>query len=96
MRLASFNLTVKTYRPSRVVRSDRLLQFLSQGHKLDPLLVGKLPLAYVPLVEELMWREVLRPPRLRPRWLELPQAAGLLATLQEGLTLLDLTERIAS
>jgi uncharacterized protein (TIGR02421 family) len=69
-----------------------LLQHLAAGGSLEPLLLGKLPLDQVPVVEELRWREVLRPPVLRPRWIEHPQAAGRLAAARRGLSVLDLVE----
>lgn len=69
---------------------DRLLRHLGSGHPLDPLLVGKLSLDYVPVVQELQLRGVLRPPVLRPRWLTAPQSQDRLRALRAGLTVLDL------
>jgi uncharacterized protein (TIGR02421 family) len=69
---------------------DRLLRHLADGHPLDPLLVGKVPLAYVPVVEELRWRGVLSPPRLQPRWLTAPGSQERLAAIRAGLGMADL------
>jgi hypothetical protein len=44
------------------------------------------------LVEELVEREVLRPPWIRPRWLELGGAPERLERACEGMTVLDLVE----
>jgi uncharacterized protein (TIGR02421 family) len=69
---------------------DRLLRHLADGHPLDPLLVGKVPLAYVPVVEELQWRGVLSPPRLQPRWLTAAGSQDRLAAVRAGLSIVDL------
>ncbi|MBW3578637.1 MAG: DUF1704 domain-containing protein [Actinobacteria bacterium] len=73
-----------------------LLAHLAGGGSLDALLVGKLPLAAVPVVDELRARQVLRPPRVRPRWLDRPEAARRLDELRAGRSLLDLVEGIAA
>jgi uncharacterized protein (TIGR02421 family) len=68
----------------------RLVEYLRQGHKLKPLLVGKLPLEDVLMVEELLSRGVLRAPALRPRWLDLDGASERLEVLKRGATVDDL------
>ena len=52
--------------------------------------LGKIAIDHVPLVEELILREVLEPAPLRPRWLEGEEAAARLARAREGLRPLDL------
>jgi uncharacterized protein (TIGR02421 family) len=69
---------------------DRLLHHLADGRPLDPLLVGKVPLAYLPVVEELQWRGVLNPPRLQPRWLTAADSQDRLAAIRAGLRIVDL------
>jgi uncharacterized protein (TIGR02421 family) len=70
----------------------RVLEFISEHKDVGPLLLGKLSLDHVPLVEELVDREVLRPPWIRPRWLEYPGAEERLARAYEGMSVLDLAE----
>jgi uncharacterized protein (TIGR02421 family) len=70
----------------------RILEFLAERKEVTPLLVGKISLDHVPLVEELVEREVLRPPWIRPRWLELGGAPERLERACEGMTVLDLVE----
>jgi uncharacterized protein (TIGR02421 family) len=60
---------------------------------LEPLLVGKIALEHVPLIEELLWRRVLKPPRLRPRWLGVRGAQERLSLVHEGLRPADLIGR---
>jgi uncharacterized protein (TIGR02421 family) len=93
----AFRVTMRVYRSGGLTKDaiylrglDRLLRHLAEGHRLDPLLVGKVPLTYVPVVEELQWRGVLRPPRLQPRWLTAPGSEDRLATIRAGLGILDL------
>jgi uncharacterized protein (TIGR02421 family) len=96
----AFRVTMRVYRSGGLTKDaiylrglNRLLRHLAGGHSLDPLLVGKVPLDYVPVVQELRWRGVLRGPRLQPRWLDpeaTPGAQDRLAAIRAGLGLLDL------
>jgi uncharacterized protein (TIGR02421 family) len=51
-----------------------LLEALAEGTSLDVLLVGKFALDHIPLIQDLLDREVLHPPWVRPRWLDVPGA----------------------
>ena len=70
----------------------RLLEALEEGASLDVLLVGKLALDHVPLIQDLLDRGVLKPPWVRPRWLDVPGAQERLAGLREGASVTDLYE----
>lgn len=70
-----------------------LLAYLGRGGSLDPLLVGKIALDHMEVVKELQFREVLLPPRFRPRYLELPEAKARLEKLRAGATLMDLAKK---
>ena len=70
----------------------RLLDYLKGGGDLDPLFVGKFAISHVPVIEELLWRQVLRTPPLRPRYLESDSAQLLLKRIRDGLTVIDLVE----
>ena len=52
----------------------RILQALAEGLTLDVLFVGKLALDHIPLIQDLLDRDVLNPPWVRPRWLDVPGA----------------------
>lgn len=93
----AFHIAMRVYRGSGLTKDalylrglDRLLRYLAEGNPLEPLLVGKLPLQYVPVVQELQWRGVLSPPRLQPRWLAAPGAAARIDAVRAGLGVLDL------
>jgi uncharacterized protein (TIGR02421 family) len=70
----------------------RLLEALAEGSSLDVLFVGKLALDHVPLIQDLLDRDVLSAPWVRPRWLDVPGAHERLDRLREGATVTDLYE----
>jgi len=70
----------------------RILEALAEGIGLDVLFVGKLALDHVPLIQELLDREVLQAPWVRPRWLDVPGAQERLERLQAGASVTDLYE----
>jgi uncharacterized protein (TIGR02421 family) len=68
----------------------RVLEYIRAGSPLEPLLIGKIALDQIQLIEELLGRDVLRPPALSPHWLEGPVADERLAAARAGMTPLDL------
>jgi uncharacterized protein (TIGR02421 family) len=95
----SFTMTMRVYRAGGLTKDaiylrglDRLLRHLGSGGAIEPLLAGKLPLSDIPLVEELQWRGLIKPPRLTPRWMQVEGASERLAALADGMTVLDLME----
>jgi uncharacterized protein (TIGR02421 family) len=74
----------------------RLLEALAEGISLVTLFVGKLSLDHVPLIQDLLEREVLQAPWVRPRWLDVPGAQERLDRLRAGASVMDLYERDAS
>ncbi len=73
-----------------------LLARLAEGVALDTLLLGKVSLPWLPVVEELRWRHILQPPRLRPHFLEEDAARARLQRIRSGLTVRQLAEEIAT
>ena len=69
---------------------SRVLEFVSERRTIEPLLVGKLSLDNVPLVEELIERNILQPARIRPRWAEGGDAEKRLARAFDGMSVRDL------
>ena len=70
----------------------RLLEAIAEGSSLDVLFVGKLALDHIPLIQDLLDREVINPPWVRPRWLDVPGAQERLDRLREGASVIDLYE----
>jgi uncharacterized protein (TIGR02421 family) len=74
----------------------RILEALADGGSLDVLFVGKLSLDHIPLIQDLLDREVLQAPWVRPRWLDVPGAQERLDKLRGGASVTDLYEGDAS
>lgn len=70
----------------------RILEALTEGGSLDVLFVGKLSLDHVPLIEDLLDRGILKPPWVRPRWLDVPGAQERLDRLRAGASVMQLYE----
>jgi len=70
----------------------RILEALADDCSLDVLFVGKLSLDQVPMIQDLLDREVLRPPWVRPRWLDVPGAQEGLGKLRGGVAVTALYE----
>ena len=68
----------------------RILEALAEGSSLDVLFVGKLSLDHIPLIQDLLDREVLQAPWVRPRWLDMPGAQERLDKLRRGASVTDL------
>jgi uncharacterized protein (TIGR02421 family) len=96
---AAFGITMRVFRSGGLTKDlvylrglGDLVAHVHAGNGLDALWLGKMPLAAVPLVEELRDRSVLTEPLLRPRYLDEPSAARRLARLARAETVLDLVE----
>jgi hypothetical protein len=74
----------------------RLLEFLVEGGSLDVLFVGKFALDHIPLIQDLLEREVLQAAWVRPRWLDVPGAKERLDRLRAGASVMDLYEGAVS
>ena len=97
---AAFSVTMRVFRGGGLTKDVvylrglvRLLTYLRQGGSLDTLLVGKLGHDHVSIIEELQWRKILRPPPLRPRWLDDPAAQDRLRAARLGMTVMDLARK---
>jgi hypothetical protein len=71
----------------------QILRYLREGGDLEPLFVGKLASAHLPLVFELSLREIIKPPALQPRYLEHANAQKKLERLRGGMKVLELLRR---
>ncbi len=71
-----------------------ILEYLHGEGALEPLFIGKIAVEHIPLVEELQWRGILKPPPLWPRYLEEESAKARLKEIREKrLGILDLIEK---
>lgn len=97
---AAFTVAVRVFRGGGLTKDAiylrgllQVLAHLRAGGAIETLLVGKLAYDQVSLIEELVWREVLLPPRLSPRWLTLPATADRLRRARAGVRPLDLVSQ---
>ncbi|HUO87476.1 MAG TPA: tyrosine/phenylalanine carboxypeptidase domain-containing protein, partial [Thermoanaerobaculia bacterium] len=67
-----------------------VLAHLEQGEEIEPLYVGKVAAAHLPVVRELELRGVLAPRPLTPRYLSEPGAAERMERLRGGVAVADL------
>jgi uncharacterized protein (TIGR02421 family) len=70
----------------------QILRYLREGGELEPLYVGKVASAHLPLIFELREREIVKPPALRPRYLESEDAQRKIERLRSGMKLLELLQ----
>jgi uncharacterized protein (TIGR02421 family) len=71
----------------------QILRYLREGGELEPLFIGKVASAHLPMISELSMREIIRPPALRPRYLESQSAQKKIERLRGGLKVLELVGR---
>ena len=90
---AAFNTTMRAYRSGGMTKDaiylrglTRLLDHLASGGEFENLFVGKISFETIPLVRDLSEREVLAPPPLRPRFLEMEGSLDRLERLRSGAT----------
>lgn len=104
----AFNVTARVFRSGGLTKDAvylrglvSLLEYLAVGggsadgpDSLEPLLVGKVDLAHVGAVRDLLDRGLLDPPALIPRFLEMEEARDRLPILRAGATPLDLLKEM--
>ena len=99
-RRTAFTITMRVFRGGGLTKDAvylrgfaSLLHHVRSGGPLEPLFVGKVATEHLPVIEELLGRKALKPPPLRPTYLEDPEALKRLAGIQRGATVEDLIPR---
>lgn len=76
---AAFHVTMRVYRGGGLTKDAvylkgllNVIEYVKQGKDIAQLLVGKIRQDYLPIIEELMHRQLLKPSPLRPKFLEKP------------------------
>lgn len=95
----AYTITMRIYRGGGLTKDAvylrgllQILRYLREGGDLEPLFVGKVASAHLPLIFELAQRQVIQPPRLRPRYLDDAEALKKLERLRSGMKLLELLQ----
>ncbi len=97
---AAYTIAMRTFRGGGLTKDAvylrgllQILRYLREGGELEPLYVGKVASSHLPLIAELRVRNVIRPPALRPRYLDGATAEARIARLREGMTVLELLQK---
>lgn len=85
----AFKVTLRVFRGGGLTKDaiylrglQQVLDYVATGHPLEVLLVGKFALSHIPLVAQLLQREVLHPARLIPHFLHHADTQKLLPELR--------------
>lgn len=97
----AYNTTMRIYRGGGLTKDAvylrglrAILKYVQRGGDLKPLFVGKMAVDHIPIIEELQYRNVLKPAPIRPRYLASETAQQRLAQLRGSSgTVLDLINR---
>ncbi len=75
----AFHVTMRVYRGGGLTKDAvylrgllNVIEYIKQGKDIAQLLIGKIRQDYLPIIEELMHRQLLKPSPLRPKFLEKP------------------------
>jgi len=98
---SAFTITTRVFRGGGLTKDAvylrglvGIIDYLHGDGPIEPLFIGKIAAEHIPLVEELQWRGILKPPPLWPRWLERDDAKARLREIREKrLGLIDLIEK---
>ncbi len=69
-----------------------LLDYLAQGNELKPLLIGKIRQDYLPIIDELIQRKILRPAPIVPRYFSKEESLEKLRKLNKRTDVLSLLD----
>ncbi|MHA6248618.1 flavohemoglobin expression-modulating QEGLA motif protein [Pontibacter sp. CAU 1760] len=94
---AAFDVTMRVHRGGGLTKDAvylrglvHLLDYLKEGNELEPLLIGKIRQDYIPIVQELIYRNVLRPVPIKPRYLLDSAIQPKLEQLKAGISVFNL------
>src|SRR5947207_15831138 len=68
----------------------QILRYLREGGELEPLFIGKVASAHLPMISELRMREIIKPAALRPLYLEARSAREKVERLMRSPKLMEL------
>lgn len=93
----AFNMVLRVYRGGGLPKDaiylrglNEVLQHLRKGGALDPFWMGKISAAHFPVMQELSLRGLLRPPGIRPAFLQLARANEGLEKIRSGLSIAEM------
>ena len=73
----AFSITMRAYRGGGLTKDAiylkgliNLLEYMKEGNDIKPLLIGKIRQDYLPILDELVYRKILKPIPITPRYLD--------------------------
>ncbi len=88
---SAFTIAMRIYRGGGFVKDSvylrglvQVMKYLRNGGDLDVLFVGKLAARHTDIIRELLFRKVLQPPQIAPRYMQDPRAQDRLAKITSG------------
>ncbi len=94
---AAYSISERVYRGGGMTKDAvylrgllHLLDHLAQGKELQPLLIGKIRQDYLPIIDELIQRKILKPAPIIPRYFSNPESMERLKKLQTKADVLSL------
>jgi uncharacterized protein (TIGR02421 family) len=99
---SSYTITMRIFRGGGLVKDavylrglQEVLKNLAEGNGFDTLFIGKIAQEHVAVVEELLLRNILRPPPVRPRYLDSQEARARVDIIRRGIAVKDLLRKEA-
>src|SRR5690606_6098748 len=96
---SAFNLTMRVFRGGGLTKDAvylkgliDLLEHLRNGNEIEPLLIGKIRQDYLPIMEELIYRKILKPIPIKPRYLS-SKYQHKIDELKKGLNVFSMIKR---
>lgn len=98
---SAFTIVLRVFRGGGLTKDaaylrglNQVIRYLNAGGRLEPLYVGKPATGDLPLIRELLLRDVLRPPAILPDFLTSKEGAARLARLRGFRSVQDLADDI--
>ena len=96
-RKAAFNIVFRVARGGILTKDViylrglmKTIAYIASGKKLETLYVGKIGLQHAAMMQELLWRKVIKPPPLLPRFLSTEEGKKRLSKLREHTDIIEL------
>ena len=93
----AFSITVRVFRGGGLTKDFiylqgliELIEYLRSGGDMSLLYIGKIGMEHLPVIRELLSRQILQPAPLKPEYLDLPESVERLKKIKLGTSPLDL------
>ncbi|MFT5095334.1 MAG: hypothetical protein ACI93T_004181, partial [Porticoccaceae bacterium] len=94
---SAWTVTMRVYRGGGLTKDAvylrglvEILEFLKNGGDINVLFIGKLAVEHVPIIEELLHRDILKPAPLTPHYMQHPLADERMKQVRAGIAVLAL------